>query len=1417
MFEAARLHDEIEHTGALAGFLAGAVIGLAIATAAAFTLCTAGLGGFLLAAVIGIGAGMLPMLGEKLGSMFSSPAGQIELAGCSPDVFINYRNAAHATLSTAKCDKHPAPVLVAEGSSNVFINGVAASRKGDKLTCGAKISGGSNNVFIGGGTERYLPVDEEVPEWLRVTVDILMIVASMGRSVASVGRLGLQAGLKAAGPCALQTGATIAASYLAGRFIIGPAVERAIGGFIGNPVDMTSGRKILANETDFVLPGLMPIEWSRFYASDLTVASVLGQGWILPWEQSLRRSGGFVYHTDNQGRSVPFIDLEPGESIYNPHESIHLVRTEGGHYILQTLDNVFFYFGEVPNDNTSVPLQRLENALGHYLHFTRSADGCLTDITAPGAVRVHLHYDNPLGRLTEVKRVVGESAVETLVHYRYDDNGQLTEVINRNGDSVRHFGYAENLMTRHSNALGLLCDYRWETYEGKPRVVEHWTSDGEHYHFRYDFAQRTSWATDVLGRELEIQYNEGNRVIASRDFGGERYGMDFDASGNLVGIKLPDGNRLALKYDEFSRLIEETDPLVRKISYKHHLATPLITETRFPDGSVWQSRYDDKGNLITEIDPLGHKTQYLNSDDGLPHTIIDANFKSKYLWWNAYAQVERFDDCSGKSTRYRYDDRQHLIAVTDALSQTTSLERKPDGEVLRINHPDGTAETFTYNTLGQVLSHTDSKGQTTRLQRTSRGLPSSRQDAKGEWIRYEYDKALRLTALVNENSAAYCFAYDASDRLSEEVRVDNLTRRFSYDAGGHLLRLDEIGYGETGERPERSTLFERDAIGRLTAKVNRDARQDFAYDDADRLLSIHRQPTVAGKRLGITDETLGYSYDLLGRLTQELSPSGALDYEYDPLSNLTTLTLPDGRKVNHLYYGSGHLHQLNLDGQVISDMERDDLHREVYRTQGKLTSCFGYDAMGRKAWQFASTLPADKLSQVHNTGVNTSLLVEHAYNPIHRRYQYDPAGELVRTLDKLRGEIKYEYEANGQLRSRDTGSLVGSEEFRYDAAANRLDLNAQQFAKVKDNRIKQWRDQEYRYDPWGNLIEKRSGHSKLQSFSYDCENRLVRAETVVDGKLESQGEYRYDSLGRRVAKQAEINGELEQKRFLWQGLRMLREETPGQNTLYLYEPGSYAPLARVDQVEGEGRKVYYFHTDQIGTPLELTDSEGEIVWQATYRSWGAVEQLAVNELEQSLRFQGQYFDSESNLNYNTFRYYDPEIGRFITQDPIGLEGGSNLYQYAPEPNGWVDPLGLTCGKLNDKVIAEANQVAAPGGNITAQQAAILKGNLPVVQRRSVFQNQVARKEFVRDQDYLMRQWEAHTGRVWPEGATPHHIIPLESGGANKWWNLMPTRGKLPNHSLPGIPGPHAAGGVLRTTIQQSRKALPPGTITDMRI
>jgi hypothetical protein len=104
-------------------------------------------------------------------------------------------------------------------------------------------------------------------------------------------------------------------------------------------------------------------------------------------------------------------------SAYNPHEQIFLVRTEGGQYLLQR---------ELPEENTSVPLQRIENALGHFLHFTRTAYGKLTDISATGGLCGHLHYNHPMGRLTEVKRIVGDQAFETLVTYRYDTNGQLS-------------------------------------------------------------------------------------------------------------------------------------------------------------------------------------------------------------------------------------------------------------------------------------------------------------------------------------------------------------------------------------------------------------------------------------------------------------------------------------------------------------------------------------------------------------------------------------------------------------------------------------------------------------------------------------------------------------------------------------------------------------------------------------------------------------------------------------------------------------------------------------------------------------------------------------------------------------------------------------------------------------------------------
>ncbi|MFB3306690.1 RHS repeat domain-containing protein, partial [Pseudomonas sp. AMR01] len=172
---------------------------------------------------------------------------------------------------------------------------------------------------------------------------------------------------------------------------------------------------------------------------------------------------------------------------------------------------------------------------------------------------------------------------------------------------------------------------------------------------------------------------------------------------------------------------------------------------------------------------------------------------------------------------------------------------------------------------------------------------------------------------------------------------------------------------------------------------------------------------------------------------------------------------------------------------------------------------------------------------------------------------------------------------------------------------------------------------------------------------------------------------------------------------------------------FIYEPDSFRPLAMLEGFGPKETKPYHYQLDHLGTPQELTDPNGEIVWSAHYKAYGKISRLDVGKVDNPLRFQGQYFDPESGLHYNRHRYYNPDIGRYLTPDPVKLAGGINAYQYVPNPTGWVDPLGLsTCpgdsckteGTFNDPskpVRANEGEVELPntGG---AQRAAKYSAN-----------------------------------------------------------------------------------------------------------
>ncbi len=236
------------------------------------------------------------------------------------------------------------------------------------------------------------------------------------------------------------------------------------------------------------------------------------------------------------------------------------------------------------------------------------------------------------------------------------------------------------------------------------------------------------------------------------------------------------------------------------------------------------------------------------------------------------------------------------------------------------------------------------------------------------------------------------------------------------------------------------------------------------------------------------------------------------------------------------------------------------------------------------------------------------------------------------------------------------------------------------------NRLTTWQQLFYRYDAWGNLVSRRHGQHE-QHYAYDADNRLIRARgRGPEGEFTAH--YHYDALGRRVRKTVDYrNRGTETTRFLWQGYRLLQEQRDNATRrTWSYDPASpWAPLAAIEQAGNAPQAdIYWLHTDLNSAPLEVTDADGNLRWSGQYDTFGELRGQTPGSdglrtsaaYAQPLRFAGQYQDNESGLHYNLFRYYEPEVGRFTTQDPIGLAGGWNLYQYAPNPYTCVDPLGL---------------------------------------------------------------------------------------------------------------------------------------------
>ncbi len=310
--------------------------------------------------------------------------------------------------------------------------------------------------------------------------------------------------------------------------------------------------------------------------------------------------------------------------------------------------------------------------------------------------------------------------------------------------------------------------------------------------------------------------------------------------------------------------------------------------------------------------------------------------------------------------------------------------------------------------------------------------------------------------------------------------------------------------------------------------------------------------------------------------------------------------------------------------------------------------------------------------------------------PYDVHYGHDPAGNVKQANDVDNTVVTYGYDATGRLVSAldtATGSF-GSLVWTYDQNGNRQSETRNAGTTSYVYSPPNWLHQKGGVTRTRTLNGNTASISGQVSFAYDGFGRLVTSTTASETTT-----YSYNALGERIRKQNQ-NGLSTIFHYGPNGELLFEKNQQGKTKEYVWLDGR--PIARIDN----STTIYYYHVDHLGTPRAMTNASGTVVWKADYEPFGKAN-VTTSTVENNLRFPGQYFDRETGLHYNYFRDYDPTTGRYIEADPIGLDGGMNLYAYVEgNPLIYVDPLGLKgglFGKLLEELIPESIETTVGKG------------------------------------------------------------------------------------------------------------------------
>ena len=714
-----------------------------------------------------------------------------------------------------------------------------------------------------------------------------------------------------------------------------------------------------------------------------------------------------------------------------------------------------------------------------------------------------------------------------------------------------------------------------------------------------------------------------------------------------TGFNASDKTTLTLNYDDARRLTSIVDGLGNAIEYTLDSEGNVEQENIRDASSILKKQltqtFDNYNRLQLRTQLNEALTETWSANGTLDKTLDGKNVTTDYSYDNLHRLTKIEQDKGGSSpqtanalTLLNYDVQDNLTTVTDANNGQTSYIYDDLGNLLSETSPDTGARTYSHDNAGNITSLLD---------------------AKSQLFTYSYDALNRLTNIdapgtEDDVTNTYDTCANGKNLLCHSQR-NQTTLSYNYTAFGDISTIDQIidtwpGYNQTNNR-------------------------------------------------------MGYNYDTAGRLKNLNYPSGAtITYNYDTAGNINNVSLnKDGVDTilsqNIRYQPFGEISSQNYgNGLSVLDF-KDQAYRPLISGTFSLYFDYlgNYDANGNPT--YGVTLDSglyltQNYSFDEHDRLDTSTGLFGDFD-----YDYDKVGNRIQLLqDGTTINIDYQPQTN-RITKHDNETIL------TDANGNMQNLRGMALSYTTDNRLKAMSGADYQYNGLGQRVVKKVKGGLVpttRTYLYGQGGELL-AETGPTGEvfreyvyLNSKPlallEYTPNSNENFLAGDLDGDGSISVEDYiLWYVNYYLAgdvsKDLNGDGILDNLDTGILFNCALTPsscRAASYNTAIYSIHNDHLGTPKLLTNQTGQPVWRALASPFG---QATVDEdvdgdgtdVVMNLRFPGQYFDAESGLHYNYFRTYDPNLGRYITSDPIGLFGGLNSYAYVgSNPLFWVDPLGL---------------------------------------------------------------------------------------------------------------------------------------------